>query len=254
MATTLASGIKALKGLVVMSPELEAVTNAIFDNRVPESWAAKSYPSLNPLSSWMSDLLERTRFISDWIEKGIPPVYWISGFFFPQAFLTGTLQNYARKMALHIDSVGFKFVVEDTLTRDTCAVGPDDGCYIRGLYFEGARWSYEEHTITESRPKELFTDMPFIWLKPEEQSGAASSEGIYTCPVYPHPRRNPVDHRAFDEFRHLHGHNVRQAVVPLDQPGRRALLRARLLSATSGLPCIIVNLYLYCVSKNTSHF
>ena len=64
MATTLASGIKALKGLVVMSPELEAVTNAIFDNRVPESWAAKSYPSLKPLSSWMSDLLERTRFIS----------------------------------------------------------------------------------------------------------------------------------------------------------------------------------------------
>ena len=184
MATTLASGIKALKGLVVMSPELEAVTNAIFDNRVPESWAAKSYPSLKPLSSWMSDLLERTRFISDWIEKGIPPVYWISGFFFPQAFLTGTLQNYARKMTLPIDSVGFKFVVEDTLTRDTCAVGPDDGCYIRGLYFEGARWSYEEHTITESRPKELFTDMPFIWLKPEEQSGAASSEGIYTCPVY----------------------------------------------------------------------
>ena len=184
MATTLASGIKALKGLVVMSPELEAVTNAIFDNRVPESWAAKSYPSLKPLSSWMSDLLERTRFISDWIEKGIPPVYWISGFFFPQAFLTGTLQNYARKMTLPIDSVGFKFVVEDTLTRDTCAVGPDDGCYIRGLYFEGARWSYEKHTITESRPKELFTDMPFIWLKPEEQSGAASSEGIYTCPVY----------------------------------------------------------------------
>ena len=64
------------------------------------------------------------------------------------------------------------------------AVGPNDGCYIRGLYFEGARWSYEEHTITESRPKELFTDMPFIWLKPEEQSGGASTEGVYTCPVY----------------------------------------------------------------------
>lgn len=47
-------------------------------------WAAKAYPSLKPLSSWVADLLERCRFISDWIDRGCPAVYWISGFFFPQ--------------------------------------------------------------------------------------------------------------------------------------------------------------------------
>ena len=34
---------------------------------------------------------------------------------------------------------------------------PKTGCYIRGLYVEGARWCHENHVLTESRPKELFT-------------------------------------------------------------------------------------------------
>ena len=62
---------------------------SMYDNLVPEMWAAKAYPSLKPLSSWTGDLVERTRFIADWIEKGTPAVYWISGFFFPQVWRKG---------------------------------------------------------------------------------------------------------------------------------------------------------------------
>jgi hypothetical protein len=53
--------------------------------QVPEMWAAKAYPSLKPLSSWATDLMERLSFVQDWVTKGVPACYWISGFFFPQA-------------------------------------------------------------------------------------------------------------------------------------------------------------------------
>lgn len=151
--------------------------------QVPDLWTAKAYPSLKPLSSWMSDLLERTKFINDWITRGKPPVFWISGFFFPQAFLTGTLQNYARKQAFPIDTVSFSFEVQDNRVESQIARGPEDGCYIKGLYMEGARWDTQNHSIGESQPKELFTEMPIIWLKPLQHRQAPAS-GFFDCPVY----------------------------------------------------------------------
>lgn len=65
---------KALRGQVIMSEDLELMADSIFNNQVPAKWAAKAYPSLKPLSSWVTDLTDRIGFILNWIEKGIPPV------------------------------------------------------------------------------------------------------------------------------------------------------------------------------------
>ncbi|XP_018600098.2 dynein heavy chain 1, axonemal isoform X2 [Scleropages formosus] len=174
--------VKALKGLVVMSSELELMANSLFSNAVPDMWNAKAYPSLKPLSSWVSDLLQRIKFLMGWISNGIPAVFWISGFFFPQAFLTGTLQNFARRSVISIDTIGFDFKVVKESAEELTA-RPETGCYIHGLFLEGARWDHQAGQLTESRPKELYTEMAVIWLVPVPNRKPPPS-GVYVCPIY----------------------------------------------------------------------
>ncbi|VDM00970.1 unnamed protein product [Schistocephalus solidus] len=57
---------------------------------------------------------------------------------------------------------------------------PEDGCYIRGLYLEGARWDPLEMILAESRPKELYTVMSVIWLIPR-QNRQRKESGVYDC-------------------------------------------------------------------------
>ena len=38
---------------------------------------------------------------------------------------------------------------------------PKTGCFVSGFFVEGARWCHDNHVLTESRPKELFTGSYF---------------------------------------------------------------------------------------------
>ena len=60
---------------------------------------------------------------------------------------------------------------------------PEDGCYIHGLFLEGARWDPAKQMLNESRPKELYTDVPVIWLTPKANK-KPNTDGFYLCPVY----------------------------------------------------------------------
>uniref|UniRef100_UPI00398E963E dynein axonemal heavy chain 3-like n=1 Tax=Pristiophorus japonicus TaxID=55135 RepID=UPI00398E963E len=172
---------KAIRGLILMSSELEDMFNSIIVGKVPTMWSAKSYPSLKPLGSYITDLLSRLQFFKDWIIKGTPVIFWISGFYFTQSFLTGALQNHARKYRIPIDHLEFQFHVTD---QDHDIPAPAvDGVYIKGLYMEGAKWDRKRHVIGESLPKVLYDNLPIIWLKPGETS-PFKEESVYRCPVY----------------------------------------------------------------------
>ncbi|KAL7748727.1 hypothetical protein RI367_005881 [Sorochytrium milnesiophthora] len=171
---------KAIKGLILMSAELEDVNKSILTGKVPVSWASKSYASLKPLGSYFQDLLARLQFFQRWIDEGPPTVFWISGFFFTQSFMTGVLQNYARKYTIPIDLIGMEYQVQ---TARPTYTKPEDGVYVNGMYMEGARWDAQQSAIGESLPKILYDTLPVIWLKPGERS-TFKSDNTYECPVY----------------------------------------------------------------------
>ena len=101
-------------------------------------WAKVAYPSLKPLATWVPDLLQRITFIQTWYDVGKPDVFWISGFYFPQAFITGVMQNHARKYQLPIDTVTYGYAMRDDVTVET-AKAADDGALVHGMFMEGAR-------------------------------------------------------------------------------------------------------------------
>ena len=61
VATSLKEVQRAVKGLVVMSGELEAMGNSMVIGKVPAMWGAVSYPSLKGLGGWVKEVLEPVR-------------------------------------------------------------------------------------------------------------------------------------------------------------------------------------------------
>ena len=139
----------------------------------------------NAITPWYADLLRRVKFVLKWIEFGTPKAFWISGFFFPQAFLTGTLQNFARKYQKPIDTISFDFKYLDDKKTDGSDVTEraPDGAYVYGLFIQGARWNYETHVLDDPKPKELYDVCSLLHLDPV-QDRPDTGGGIYRCPVY----------------------------------------------------------------------
>lgn len=93
------------------------------------------------------------------------------------------MQNYARKSSVPIDTLNFDFIYQNNRPWQFIAAKPTDGCYIRGLFLEGARFDEDAGKLADSLPKVLFTSLPVIHMMPI-QFRKPPTAGIYRCPIY----------------------------------------------------------------------
>jgi dynein heavy chain len=175
---------RAITGEVVMSRELLQMGRSMTDGLVPTLWAAVAYPSLMPLGSWVNDLLQRLEFFDRWIEGGVPAIFWISGFFFTQAFLTGTRQNFARKYTIPIDLVQWDFEVLTPDETHALTARAADGAYVTGMFLDGAGWSIERMSLCESKPKVLYMPMMTVLILPLHMDKKDRTKHVYRTPLY----------------------------------------------------------------------
>jgi len=174
-------------------PALEAMAAAMMFQRVPPAWEAAGYPSLKPLGGWVTDLVARLGALDTWLRGGPPPAFWISGFFFPQGFMTGALQMYARKTKIPIDTLDFKTHVTAMKEGADVAAQPKDGVYVFGLFIVCARWDHGAQVLNEMEPGRLLYKMPVVWLEPVQSKDVKLDDGkTYACPFYKTSRRAGV--------------------------------------------------------------
>lgn len=143
--------------------------------------------------------------LQSWIEHGMPTSFWISGFFFPQSFLTAVLQTHSRKYNLAIDMLKFDFEVLNTTLyqkkiyekRQQEEAGnlfedlsfPKDGIYVHGLFLEAGKWDRAKGGLIDPDVGELQTVFPVLWMKPCEKY---EINNRYESPLYKTPVRAGV--------------------------------------------------------------
>ncbi|XP_054656624.1 dynein axonemal heavy chain 2 [Dunckerocampus dactyliophorus] len=179
---------KGIKGLVVMSSSLEETFNCMYDARVPPLWE-KAYPSLKPLAAWTRDLCQRVLQFARWAEQAQPPnLFWLSGFTFPNGFLTAVLQSAARQHKVSVDTLSWDFTVS-SVDDSHIQNPPKDGVYVRGLHLEGAAWDKKGLCLVEAEPMQMVCPIPAINFKPVENR-KKMAKNIYLCPCYYFPVRS----------------------------------------------------------------
>lgn len=105
----------------------------------------------------MTHFSNRIKQYNNWTKIEEPPVMWLSGLHIPESYLTALVQTSCRIKGWALDKSTLFTVVTKTRNAETIKKKPEHGCYIQGLYLEGASWDIEAGCLVRQQPKELVT-------------------------------------------------------------------------------------------------
>ena len=183
MTTSLFELQRAIAGEVSMSNELEQLMNSIYLGRLPQAWAARAPETEKSLANWLTHFQKRYEQYEDWYKNGEPKVMWLSGLHVPEAYLTALLQTACRSKGWPLDKATTMITVSSYQKPSQVMQKPALGCYISGMYLEGASWDLEKKCLVTQHPKELVMELPLLKVTPIEMNKVRTQNMLLT-PIY----------------------------------------------------------------------
>ncbi|KAM3867513.1 dynein axonemal heavy chain 10 [Diretmus argenteus] len=183
MQRSLAELQRALAGEVGMSSELDEVAQAFFNGHIPAIWRKLAPDTLKSLGNWIIHFNRRYQQYSSWVDEGEPKVMWLSGLHIPESYLTALVQATCRKNDWPLDGSTFYTQVTQYRNEDEVNESPGQGCFVSGLYLEGADWDIEKSCLLRSKPKVLVVPLPILKVIPIETRRLRLQNTLRT-PVY----------------------------------------------------------------------
>jgi len=184
MAELLDLLLKALKGEVGMSQDLDDLSFSLFNGLLPAPWRKLAPGTQKKLGGWMVHFQRRRAQYEDWLKhKKDPKVMWLSGLHIPESYLTALIQTTCREKGWPLDKSVMYTSVTQFENEDDVKEKPEQGCYITGLYLEGGGWDIKKACICPQKPKKLVEDLPILQVTPIE-SNKLKLQNTFRTPVY----------------------------------------------------------------------
>ncbi|KAL0279460.1 UNVERIFIED_CONTAM: hypothetical protein PYX00_001008 [Menopon gallinae] len=174
---------KALAGEIGMDAVLDGVANSLFNGQLPNYWRKLIPETRKTLGGWMEHYQRRISQYNSWIVQGDPIVIWLSGLHIPESYLTALVQIACRKNGWPLDRSTLYTAVTKYKSPDEVEDRPDQGCFIQGLFLEGARWDMTTGSLHRSYPKVLIEELPVLEMTPVERHRLKLQNTLRT-PVY----------------------------------------------------------------------
>ena len=182
MAVSLIDLQRALIGEIGMSDELDSLGDSLFNGFLPGMWRRLAPDTQKQLGSWMAHYTRRFALYDSWVSTGEPVCMWLAGLHIPESYLTALVQTTCRNRSWPLDKSTL-YTVVTKFSSDEGLEMLESGCYVSGLYLEGADWDFEASCLTTQEPKVLVVELPVMQVIPIEAS-KLKLHNTFRTPVY----------------------------------------------------------------------
>ncbi|XP_066907574.1 dynein axonemal heavy chain 10 isoform X1 [Halyomorpha halys] len=179
-----------ITGQVSMNEEMESMFTYIYNNELPITWRLLAPETCKNLPNWISHLVQRVDEYKKWILLcPVLPVMWLSGLHKPQSLFVALIQEASLKIETSLENIVMCSNITSEYDPEKIQDLAEMGCYIKGLFIEGAGWNSKNNSLGSLKPNMLYEPLPVLMMLPIEKLHS-KYENTLKIPVYATNLRN----------------------------------------------------------------